>query len=478
MEKDKVQSLNKNYYRRNLMLITVISTFGGLLFGYDTGVINGALPFMSQADQLNLTPFTEGVVASSLLLGAAIGAVVGGALSDKIGRRKYILQLALLFFITALGCAFAINFSMMVGFRFFLGFAVGGASVTVPSFLAEMAPTERRGRIVTQNELMIVSGQLLSFTMNAIIGNVLADSGFAWRYMLVLAAFPAVVLGIGMLKVPESPRWLISKGRTDEAMKVLKQIRPADEVQSEFDFIQETVKKEQSKEKVQVSELMVPWVRRLLLIGIGIAVIQQLTGINSIMYYGTEILIDAGFETGAALIANIANGVISVTAVIVGIWLLGKVGRKPMLLVGQIGAVIALFAIGYFSNAFAGSDYLPFIVMAFIIMFLAFMQGAIAPVTWLMLSEIFPTRIRGVGMGISVFFLWIVNFFIGLTFPSLLSSLGLSSTFYTFGILNILAILFVVKFLPETKGVSLEKLEEMFRNYKKKSSKKIDREII
>ena len=320
MKKDKVQSLNKNNYRRNLMLITLISTFGGLLFGYDTGVINGALPFMSQEDQLNLTPFTEGVVASSLLLGAAIGAVVGGALADKIGRRKYILQLALLFFITALGCAFAINFSMMVGFRFFLGFAVGGASVTVPSFLAEMAPTERRGRIVTQNELMIVSGQLLAFTMNAIIGNVLADSGFAWRYMLVLAALPAVILGIGMLRVPESPRWLISKGRTDEAIKVLKQIRPAHEVQSEFDYIQEGVKKEQSKEKVQMSELMVPWVRRLLLIGIGIAVIQQLTGINSIMYYGTEILIDAGFETGAALIANIANGVISVTAVIVGIW--------------------------------------------------------------------------------------------------------------------------------------------------------------
>lgn len=475
MERKKKAIMND--YRRNLILITFISTFGGLLFGYDTGVINGALPFMRQEDQLNLTPFTEGLVASSLLLGAAIGAVFGGGLSDKIGRRKYILQLALLFFVAALGCALAINLPMMVIFRFLLGIAVGGASVTVPSFLAEMSPKERRGRMVTQNELMIVTGQLLAFTVNAIIGNLLAESGVAWRYMLFVAALPAIVLGFGMLRIPESPRWLISKGRTDEAMEVLKQIRPAEAVKDEFEEIQEIVLKEQAIKKAQVEELFVPWVRRIIFIGIGIAVIQQVTGINSIMYYGTEILIDAGFETGAALIANIANGLISVSAVCVGIWLLGKVGRRSMLLVGQIGVVLALFSIGFFSNAFADSDFLPYIVLSLVVVFLAFMQGAIAPVTWLMLSEIFPTRIRGIGMGISVFFLWMVNFCIGLTFPTLLSSIGLSSTFYVFGILNILAIMFVVKFLPETKGVSLEQLEQYFKDYKSRA-KDSGKEII
>lgn len=467
----KQEKVRKHDYRHNLTLITIISTFGGLLFGYDTGVINGALPFMGQADQLNLTPFTEGLVVSSLLLGAAFGAVVGGWISDKIGRRKYILQLAILFFIAAVGCALALNVSMMVIFRFFLGLAVGGASVTVPSFLAEMSPTERRGRMVTQNELMIVTGQLLAFVMNAIIGNMLADSGFAWRYMLILAALPAVFLGFGMLRVPESPRWLLSKGRKDEALDVLKQIRSPERAEEEFEYIQETLRKEEAAEKVEVKELLVPWVRRVILIGIGIAVIQQITGINSIMYYGTEILIDAGFETGAALIANIANGAIAVTSVLVGIWLLGKVGRKPMLLVGQVGAVAALFGIGYVSNAFANSDILPFIVLSLIVTFLAFMQGAIAPVTWLLLSEIFPTRIRGVGMGISVFFLWIVNFFIGLTFPTLLSSFGLSSTFYIFGILNVLAIIFVVMYVPETRGVSLEQLESQLKNYKGEAKK-------
>lgn len=463
----KVDSLTNNEYKRNLMLITIISTFGGLLFGYDTGVINGALPFMSQEGQLNLSALTEGLVASSLLLGAAFGAVIGGLMSDRLGRRKYILLLAALFFVTAVGCAFAINVPMMVSFRFFLGVAVGGASVTVPTFLAEMAPTERRGRIVTQNELMIVVGQFAAFSVNAIIGNIFADSEFIWRYMLIIAALPALVLGIGMLRVPESPRWLATENRDDEALEVLRKIRNPNRAGKELATINEQLQKESAMEKASIKDLFVPWIRRIVFLGIGIAVIQQVTGVNSIMYYGTEILIDAGFETSAALIANVANGLISVIAVIIGIWLLGKVGRKPMLVVGQVGVIAALLLIGFFSNLLAGTEALPYFVISLTVLFLAFMQGAIAPVTWLMLSEIFPSRIRGLGMGISVFFLWIVNFIIGLTFPTILATTGLSTTFYVFGILNVFAVLFVIKFVPETKGISLEELENNFRNYKK-----------
>lgn len=461
-----------NGYKRNLMMITIISTFGGLLFGYDTGVINGALPFMSEPDQLNLTPFTEGLVASSLLLGAAVGAVIGGSISDKLGRRKYILYLSVLFFVTAIGCALAINVPMMVIFRFFLGIAVGGASVTVPAFLAEMAPTERRGRLVTQNEFMIVTGQLLAFTTNAVIGNLLVSSGFTWRYMLLIAALPAVVLFFGMLRVPESPRWLASKGREKEALNVLKTIRSEERAEKELVEINKILQKEKEINKASLRDLAIPWIRNIVFLGIGIAVIQQITGINSIMYYGTEILRDAGFETGAALIANIANGAISVIAVIIGIWLLGKVGRKPMLLVGQVGAVIALFSIGLFSNIFAGTDILPYFVITFTVIFLAFMQGAIAPVTWLMLAEIFPSRIRGLGMGVSVFFLWMVNFIIGLTFPTLLSAIGLSITFYMFAALNVFAIIFVIRYLPETKDVSLEDLERFFQKKDKKQEER------
>jgi len=458
---------NKGTDKKILKRITIISTFGGLLFGYDTGVINGALPFMSEKDQLNLTPFTEGLVASSLLFGAALGAVFGGRLSDSNGRRKNILYLAVLFFIATLGCTFAPNTTVMIAFRFLLGLAVGGASVTVPTFLAEMSPAERRGRMVTQNELMIVTGQLLAFTFNAILGSALGDTAHVWRYMLVIASLPAVILWFGMLIVPESPRWLASKGRIGDALRVLQQVREANRAQEELKQIEQSLAKESKTEKATLKDLNVPWVRRILFIGLGIAVVQQITGVNSIMYYGTEILKNAGFGTQAALIGNIANGVISVLATFVGIWLLGKVGRRPMLLTGLIGTTSALLLIGIFSLTMEGTQALPYIVLSLTVTFLAFQQGAISPVTWLMLSEIFPQRLRGLGMGVTVFCLWIVNFFVGLLFPVLMAGIGLSATFFIFVVLGLGAIAFVKKALPETKDRSLEELETYFRNYNK-----------
>ena len=458
---------NKGTDKKILKRITIISTFGGLLFGYDTGVINGALPFMSEKDQLNLTPFTEGLVASSLLFGAALGAVFGGRLSDSNGRRKNILYLAVLFFIATLGCTFAPNTTVMIAFRFLLGLAVGGASVTVPTFLAEMSPAERRGRMVTQNELMIVTGQLLAFTFNAILGSALGDTAHVWRYMLVIASLPAVILWFGMLIVPESPRWLASKGRIGDALRVLQQVREANRAQEELKQIEHSLAKESKTEKATLKDLNVPWVRRILFIGLGIAVVQQITGVNSIMYYGTEILKNAGFGTQAALIGNIANGVISVLATFVGIWLLGKVGRRPMLLTGLIGTTSALLLIGIFSLTMEGTQALPYIVLSLTVTFLAFQQGAISPVTWLMLSEIFPQRLRGLGMGVTVFCLWIVNFFVGLLFPVLMAGIGLSATFFIFVVLGLGAIAFVKKALPETKDRSLEELETYFRNYNK-----------
>ncbi|MFD5862441.1 sugar porter family MFS transporter [Streptomyces chartreusis] len=447
---------------RRLRLITVIATFGGLLFGYDTGVINGALPYMT--DDLGLTAVTEGMVTSSLLLGAALGAVVGGRLSDARGRRRTILVLAVLFFVGALGCTLAPTTAVMVVARFVLGLAVGGASVTVPVYLAEVSPAERRGALVTRNELIIVSGQLLAFTSNAVIARVGGESGGVWRWMLVIATVPAVVLWFGMLVMPESPRWLASRTRFGEALEVLRQVRSQQRAEAELAEVSAlAVKEEQERLGGWQDMRATPWIRRLMFIGFGIAIVQQITGVNTIMYYGTQILTDAGFASDSALTANIANGVISVLATFVGIWLLGRVDRRPMLMVGQIGTTAALLLIGVFSLVLPSGDVRAYAVLAMTVTFLAFQQGAISPVTWLMLSEIFPMRMRGFGMGVAAVVLWLTNFVIGLVFPSLVSGIGISDTFFLFVVAGLFSLTFVKLYVPETKGRSLESLEAELR---------------
>ncbi|WP_037362295.1 sugar porter family MFS transporter [Amycolatopsis orientalis] len=447
----------KGPHSRRLRLVTVIATFGGLLFGYDTGVINGALPYMKT--DLGLSPFTEGLVTSSLLLGAALGAVVGGRLSDRRGRRRNILMLAVIFLIGTLGCTLAPVTAIMVLSRFVLGLAVGGASVTVPTYLAEVSPAERRGRLVTQNELMIVSGQLLAFTFNAIIGNSFGETGGVWRWMLVIATLPAVVLWFGMLVMPESPRWLASKDRFADALAVLRQVRSARRAEAELAEVRQLAIEDKQSQTGGLRDLATPWIRRLVLVGIGIAIVQQITGVNSIMYYGTQILTDAGFSADSALTANIANGVISVLATFVGIYLLGKVNRRPMLIAGQLGTTAALLLIGVFSLLLPAGEGRAYVVLALTVTFLAFQQGAISPVTWLMLSEIFPLKLRGFGMGIAGLVLWLTNFAIGLTFPMLVAALHISTTFFIFVGLGVVAITFVAKYVPETRGRSLETLE-------------------
>ncbi|MFF7736318.1 sugar porter family MFS transporter [Streptomyces sp. NPDC007984] len=447
---------------RRLRIITVIATFGGLLFGYDTGVINGALPYMTE--DLGLTPVTEGMVTSSLLLGAALGAVTGGRLSDARGRRRAILLLAVLFFIGALGCTLAPTTAVMIVARFVLGLAVGGASVTVPVYLAEVSPAERRGALVTRNELMIVSGQLLAFTFNAIIARLGGESGGVWRWMLVVATLPAVVLWFGMLMMPESPRWLASRSRFGEALAVLGQVRSRARAEAELKEVSAlAVKDEQTRLGGWQDLRSTPWVRKLMFVGFGIAIVQQITGVNTIMYYGTQILTDAGFAADSALTANIANGVISVLATFVGIWLLGRVPRRPMLMTGQVGTTLALLLIGVFSLVLPSGDPRAFAVLAMTVTFLAFQQGAISPVTWLMLSEIFPMRMRGFGMGVAAVVLWLTNFVIGLVFPSLVSGIGISSTFFLFVAAGVLSLAFVQRYVPETKGRTLESLEAELR---------------
>lgn len=442
--------------RRKLGNIALIATFGGLLFGYDTGVINGALIFLSH--DLSLSPGMEGVVTSSLLFGAALGALAIGRLSDRRGRRATIILLAALFFVGSLSCALAGNATTLTAFRFLLGIAVGGASVVVPTYLAEIAPADARGAIVTRNELMIVGGQLLAFIVNAVIGTVWGHVDGIWRWMLGIAVLPAIVLGFGMLRMPDSPRWLMMRGRRQQAFEVLVSVRDEATAQVELQEIAALAQHEAHGD-VGRRHLATDWIRRVFMVGVGIAVVQQITGVNSIMYYSTHILAQSGLDERAALVANIANGVISVAATILGIWLLGRMNRRTMLVTGLIGTTCSLLFIGVVAMLVGASVPLAMLVLAGMVVFLTFQQGMISPVTWVLLAEIFPLRIRGFAMGATVFVLWIVNFCIALVFPMAVARVGVSGTFLGFFVLGMGAIAFVARCVPETRGRSLEEIE-------------------
>jgi major inositol transporter-like SP family MFS transporter len=448
-------------HQRRLDLVTIVATFGGLLFGYDTGVINGALEPM-KAD-LGLTTAGEGLVTSTLLLGAAIGALVCGKLNDVLGRKKTLIILAVLFFVGTLGGVFAPSLGVMVPSRVILGFAVGGASVTVPVYLAELAPTERRGSLAGRGELAIVIGQALAFIMNAIIGNVWADHAGVWRYMLAVAALPAIALFVGMMSMPESPRWLISKGRHDEALAVLMQVRSAERARAEMEEVEFLAAEEEEAHLGGWSDLKVPWIRRIFVAGIGVAIFQQATGINSIMYYGTQVLTLAGFSASAALIANVANGVLAVVgSAICLFFLMDRVPRRTLIIGGFIATTTCHALIVISAYLLPEGLTKAYVILVFMVLFVFCMQLALNIPVWVVISEMFPLRLRGLGMGICVLCLWVANAVVAFLFPIIVDAIRIEGAFLVFVVLGLIAIAFLKVFLPETRGHSLEELEERF----------------
>ncbi|EGT3581393.1 sugar porter family MFS transporter [Klebsiella oxytoca] len=458
---------------KKIRLITLVSTIGGLCFGYDTGVISGALIFMK--NDLGLTPLQEGLVTSFLLFGAAIGSVGGGWLSDRQGRRKNILWVAVIFIFGALGTAVAWDMSSMIIARFILGLAVGCASVTVPIYISELARPAQRERLVTVNELMIVTGQFLAYSVNASIVNFYPDMSHNWRLMLAIPALPGALLWIGMLVMPESPRFFVRKGQIDKAVAVLKTIRRPEEVEQEIRDIQQVSQIGINHGRF-VDELKKKWVLQLILIGLMIVLATRVTGVNTIMYYAPTVLKATGLGDAAAVTGTVANGVVSILATLLGMLLIGRHSRRKMFFTGQIGVTLSLVLIGLSFKLFfhmetvdgvsglhanfTGASY---IILALMLMFLTFMQGWIAPVFWLMLAEIYPLRMRGLGMGFAVFGLWIFDFIIQSIFPILLNSYGGGMTFGFFAVTNVIMLILLVKFLPETRGLTLEQIEQKFR---------------
>lgn len=448
-------------HSHRLGIIAVIATFGGLLFGYDTGVINGALEPLR--DDLSLTSFTEGFVVSILIFGAAIGALVGGRLSDRYGRRHNIIMLALVFMVGTLGCVLSPSWEILAVFRFVLGLAVGGASATVPVYLSEISPVERRGSLVTRNEVMIVSGQFAAFVINAIIFNIWGEHESVWRFMLLVAVAPAIVLFFGMLRMPESPRWLVLQGREDEALEVLRQVRSEERAQAEMAEVHRLAEEEKLAKTGGVTDLSVRWIRRLIYIGVGLGVANQITGINSVMYYGTQLLSDAGFSSSAAIIANTLNGLFSVLGITVGIFLMNKVNRRTMLIAGFSLTTTFHLLVGLSALLLPDGTVKAYFILVFVVLFVFCMQGTIGPLAWLMLAEIFPLKIRSFAIGLCVFALWIANAAIALLFPPVVAAFGIAATFFIFVGLGVIALIFCITQVPETRGQTLEELETRFR---------------
>lgn len=439
-------------------LIYFFGALGGLLFGYDTGVISGAILFINQDLGLDNSPSLSGLVVSSILIGAMLGAGAAGPLSDSLGRRNLILIAAVTFSVGAIGAALAPGVGVLILFRFVLGIAVGAAALIVPLYLSEVAPTEIRGAISSLNQLMITVGILVAYLINAL----LAESE-AWRTMVGLAVIPSLVLLVGMYFMPETPRWLVSRGRDDDARNVLRLNRDEAAVEEE---IQE-IKQVEREEEGGLEELIAPWVRPALVVAIGLAVFQQIIGINTIIYYAPTTLTQVGYTDQQAIYGNVAIGAINVLMTLVAIQLVDRVGRKPLLLVGLVGMVLSLSVLGLSSlllpQPSSPTDTLAIITFASLGGFIISFAATWGPTIWVMLPEVLPLRIRGTAMGLAIFLHWGANFVVSQTFPSLTAAVGPGLTFLGYAMIGVLAFVFVSVQVTETKGRSLEQIEADLR---------------
>jgi SP family sugar:H+ symporter-like MFS transporter len=435
--------------------IYVFGALGGLLFGYDTGVISGALLFIP--NDFKLSPFLQGAIVSGLLLGAMIGAAGAGRLSDRLGRRRLIIVAAVVFTIGSLLAALAPSVGILVAARVIIGVAVGSAALVVPLYLSEIAPTEIRGAIASLNQLMIVGGILVAFIVNAI----LASSG-NWRLMLGLAAVPSLVLLVGMLFMPETPRYLVHAGEEETAREVLEDLPGDERPEERIGEIREVEQKEEGGSGLGAL-WRARWVRPALLVATGLAVFQQLVGINTIIYYAPTTLTNVGFDKTSAIYANLIIGVLNVAMTVIAIRIIDRVGRKPLLFAGVGGMVGSLLVLGVSLSVLATphhpGDPAAVVTLVCLATFIGSFAATWGPVVWVMIPEVLPLSVRGTAMGVAVFGNWAANFAVSQTFPPLLKALGPGPVFLGYAGLGVMAGLFVMKFVTETKGRSLEEIE-------------------
>jgi SP family xylose:H+ symportor-like MFS transporter len=446
-----------------VMLICMVAALGGLLFGYDTGVINGAIGPLEE--HFSLDANWKGWATGCALVGCAIGAAAAGVLSDWLGRKKVLIASAILFFISAVGTALPKSITIFIIYRIIGGLGVGAASMSSPMYIAEISPAGIRGRMVSVNQFAIVSGFLVVYFVNyfiALQGDQLWNQESGWRWMFGSESVPAVLLLLLLFFVPESPRWLTKRNRSDEALEILTRVNGAQYAQTELLEIKDA----SAHESGSIKQLFRPGLKIVLVIGIVLAVLQQVTGINVFLYFGTEIFKKMGSETNAALLQTVVVGVVNLSFTIIAIWTVDKVGRKPLMMIGSAGMGLSLLGMGLMAY-FQKTDLW---VLLFILGYIACFALSVGPVTWVILSEIFPTRIRGRAMAIATVCLWVANYVVSQTFPMmdennwLLEKFHHAFPFWVYGVFCVVLVTFVCRFVPETKGKTLEEIEKHWMN--------------
>jgi SP family arabinose:H+ symporter-like MFS transporter len=439
--------------------ISAIAAFGGLLFGYDTAVIAGAIGFIETKFQLS--PAMTGWAASSAIWGCVIGAMGAGYMSDKFGRKKILIITAILFAISAIGAAIPTTLNQFVVARIIGGIGIGAASMLSPLYISEIAPADKRGMLVTLYQLAIVLGINIIYFVNLLIagsGTEQWNIDLGWRYMMGSGIIPSALFLVTLFFVPESPRWLASKNREGEALKILEKVNG----KAAAALVMADVKKTLQEEKGTIRELFAPGLRTAMIIGVFLALFSQITGINAIIYYAPEIFKSVGFGTDSALLQTVIIGLTNTLFTFVAIKYIDKLGRRKLLLIGLTGMVICLFGVGTVFHFQLSSGPL---LLFFILGFIASFGCSLGPIPWVIMSEIFPTKTRGIAMSIATLTLWIGVVLVTQLTPVLLSEAGGAVTFWIFGANSIFLLLFTYKMIPETKGKTLEEIEKYWTKH-------------
>ena len=448
--------------RAFVYLAAIFAALGGLLFGYDTGVISGAELFFR--GEFSLSTFALEVIVSGVLAGAAIGALIGGRLADLFGRRKLLIATATIFAVGAVICAFAPSAMMLAIGRIIVGFGIGLSSSGVPVYISEVAPADARGWQVSLFQLAITVGILLAY---------LVDYAFAgiqgWRWMFGLAVAPAALFGGGMIFLPESPRWLLQRGERDTARQMLARIRGTQDVDAELREIEGTITK--SPESGRFADLLAPSLRPALIVGIGLAIFQQITGINTVIYYAPLIIQTAGISSASgAILATAGIGAVNVLMTIFSMWVIDRKGRRPLLLTGIAGMAITLGLLGVVFRVSHQSTGMAWLAVISMMAYVGSFAISLGPIFWLLISEVYPLKIRNSAEGLAATFNWGANLVVTLTFLTLVDKLGPSLTFWVYGACAIAAGIFSYVYVPETKGRTLEEIEEFFHAKTRASS--------